>query len=142
MEFIDTPRQNIGGIVNPETALVTGKIKVTDIRELTRFQYAFPFRPQNVVEYARKMKDAAAGKMSSKEKADLIFNYFLPAFYTPSRVPDWNAELMFSLPGVGDYTLRVDGRTGAVEIDGVPISEGSRHALAEACAELHHKGSK
>ena len=38
--------------------------------------------------------------------------------------------------------LRVDSRTGAVEIDGVPISEGSRHALAEACAELHHKGSK
>lgn len=38
--------------------------------------------------------------------------------------------------------LRIDSRTGAVEIDGVPLSDGSRHALAEACAELHHKRTK
>ena len=38
--------------------------------------------------------------------------------------------------------LRIDSRTGAVDIDGVPVSDGSRHALAEACAELHHKGMK
>ena len=38
--------------------------------------------------------------------------------------------------------LRIDSRTGAVEIDGAPVSDGNRHALAEACAELHHKGMK
>ncbi|NIJ42695.1 hypothetical protein FHS78_003000 [Parvibaculum indicum] len=38
--------------------------------------------------------------------------------------------------------LRIDSRTGAVEIDGVPLSDGNRHALAEACAELHHTRPK
>lgn len=38
--------------------------------------------------------------------------------------------------------LRIDSRTGAVEIDGVPVSDAGRHALAEACAELHHTRTK
>ncbi len=52
-----------------------------------------------------------------------------------------------AMPGVSTSEmsvahLRIDSRTGAVEIDGVPLSDGSRHALAEACAELHHTHTK
>ncbi len=109
MEFIDTPKETVSGIINPETALVKGKLKATDIKELTRFQHAFPFKPRNVVEYARKMKGVAGEKLSEKEKADLIFTKFLPLLYVPSRVPGWSSTLVFRMTGIGDYTLAIDG---------------------------------
>jgi len=111
MKFIDTPREGITGIINPENALLSGKVKTTDLKELTRFQFAFPFDPQKVVNYADKLKNQMDRSFSPEQKADLIFKKFLPNFYTPSRVPEWQATLLFHLTNIGDFTLNIDGET-------------------------------
>ena len=73
-------------IVSLESALESGKIKATNPGELKRFERAFHFAPQKVVEYSAKMQKKVKPNISPKEKADLLFTYFLPEFFTSSML--------------------------------------------------------
>ena len=114
MQFIDNPTRTLRGIVSLESALESGKIKATNPDELKRFERAFHFAPQKVVEYSARMQKKVKPNISPKEKADLLFTYFLPEFFTPSRVPGWKADLVFKIAKIGAYTIRIDGDACAV----------------------------
>jgi len=127
MEYIDRPDSGMTGIVNPETALMTGRLKTSDMKALMRFQQVFPLTPQKVMDYSERMRDAVAkkGAMTAKDKADLIFHQFLPEFYRSDRAKGWSAALHFKIADAGDYTVAVD--------DGCVIHKGLK---GKASAEI------
>ena len=112
MQYIELPQGKKSAVVNPEAAVMKGDIKATNLEELQRFDRVFPFDPQKIKVFSRKFQGALAGReLSAQDRADLMFLRFLPAFYTPDRVPGWAARLHFRIPETGDYTLELDGRT-------------------------------
>jgi len=103
VEYIDTPSSGVAGIVNPETALMTGRIQTTDVAELVRFQQAFPLTPQRVMDFSERIRNAApvTGALTTQSKADLIFADILPGFFQPGRVPGWSTNLHFKIADAG-----------------------------------------
>ncbi len=119
MEYVDTlPDEVIEGIISPDNAVLAGKMQVSDVEEVRRFDKVFPFDPVKVIEVAQRHSAvmSKAGGPTPKEKFDVVFTELLPECFDEKAASGWNAVLHFEIDGADDYTVQVANGTATTSI--------------------------
>jgi hypothetical protein len=130
MEYIDAPNPDDLGILHPQNAYLTGKLNATNLDDLQRFQWAFHFGPQKVLDYVAQLREEGVlGEEAAPPsvKASYIFNYLLPTCFVPERAEGVTANVQFTFFDAGNYTVAIsDGQTTISEGHvGMPTCEVS-----------------
>lgn len=136
MLYIDNPNSGKHGMMSPEAAVLSGKIKTDSVDELRQFERAFPLDPRIIVEVSKSVMnrnnvtgaispEEARKLLEPKEKTDIIFKEVFPKTYQPSNAPGWNSTLYFNIAGAGDYTVKVENGQVQVSDGKVGTPDGS-----------------